>query len=364
MRTLEVRTTRAESRCPIWVGEGLIERIGELTPLSSYSAVVLVADSNVTTMNERARLATGVPLTHTLELSGGESQKSLAGLSRVWEFLADRKLDRRSLVIAIGGGATTDLVGFAASTYMRGIAVLNIPTTLLAHVDASVGGKNGINFHSAKNILGTITQPAGVIIDVTTLASLPDRELRSGFAEVIKHGLILDRDYFTRVTSRHYSEWTPAEMAEIVFRSCELKRGIVESDESELGARKMLNFGHTVGHAVESFFLERTPSLTHGEAISIGMVAEATIAHHLSGLPVADLESITGALRAAGLPTDLPTSVPVSELKALLSKDKKRIGGTLRWSLLESIGTGNFDQEVPEEVVNTALSSIQPRDPR
>lgn len=363
MRQLDLTVTRNESRTPIWIGRGILERVGELLPLSTYSRVAIVADAGPSKAIERIRATTNSLPSNLLILEGGEGGKEIGGLTRVWEFFAQSKLDRRSLVIAIGGGATSDLVGFAASTYMRGVSLLTIPTTLLAQVDASVGGKNGINFHGIKNVLGTISQPSGILIDIETLSTLPDRELRSGFAEVIKHGVIADREYFTRVTSRHYSTWSPQELEEIVFRSCELKRAIVESDESERGPRKMLNFGHTIGHAIESFFLSRPTPLTHGEAISIGMVAEATIAQQKGSMSASDLQVITSALDAAGLPTKLPDAVPLEELQTLMAKDKKNVGGAIRWSLLNAIGNGNFDQIVPQEIVANALASIQPRKP-
>lgn len=363
MRQLDLTINRKESRTPIWIGRGLLEKVGELIPLSPYSRVVIVADAGPTSTIERLRAAADVSASDLLVLKGGEQLKGIEGLARVWEFFAERSLDRRALVIAIGGGATSDLVGFAASTYMRGVSLLTVPTTLLAQVDASVGGKNGINFRGAKNILGTISQPSGILIDIETLSTLPDRELRSGFAEVIKHGAISDREYFSRVTSKHYSSWSPQELEEIVFRSCELKRAIVESDESERGPRKMLNFGHTIGHAIESFFLSRPTPLTHGEAISIGMVAEATIAQQSGSITASDLQVITSALDAAGLPTRLSESVPLEELQALMAKDKKNVRGAIRWSLLNAIGNGNFDQIVPQEIVAHALASIQPRKP-
>jgi 3-dehydroquinate synthase len=278
----------------------------------------------------------------------------------VWEFFAEQKLDRRSLVITIGGGATSDLVGCAAGTYMRGISFLHVPTTLLSQVDASIGGKAGINFQGVKNLLGTIGQPIGVVIDIDTLVTLPEREVRSGFAEIVKHGLIADRSYFDTVTSQVCTSWSPDEMVSIVRRSCEIKRAVVESDETERGPRKILNFGHSIGHAVESFALTHSPALTHGEAISIGMLGEAYISHRIGKISAADLATIDQGLQAAGLPTRLPYAFPTSELRTLITRDKKNIGGKVKWTLLEGIGSAVFDIIIPEELILEVLAAIQP----
>ena len=250
MRSLTINVARIQSSSPLWVGRGLLERLPTLIALERYSSVVVVADSGASAALKRLTETLKTPNARILVLEGGERMKDSTGLQGVWEFFVAQRLDRRSLVITLGGGALSDLVGFAAATYMRGIAFMHLPTTLLAQVDASIGGKSGINFMGVKNLLGSIMQPIGIVVDIDTLATLPARELRSGFAEIIKHGLIADADYFERVTARAYSAHSPDQLVDIILRSCEIKKDIVEADETEQGVRKTLNFGHTIGHAI------------------------------------------------------------------------------------------------------------------
>lgn len=360
MKTLDINVARVEAHSPLWVGRGILEQLPALLPLSSYSSTVVVADAGASTATSRALAALRLPSSRLITIPGGEHQKSIEELTRLWEFFVEQKLDRRSLVVTIGGGATSDLVGFAAATYMRGIAFAHVPTTLLAQVDASVGGKAGINFQGIKNILGAISQPIGIVIDVDTLTTLPEREFRSGFAEIVKHGLIADRRYFDLVTGKPCTEWSADEMVEIIFRSCEIKKGVVEADESEQGLRKTLNFGHSIGHAIESFFLSTSSALTHGEAISIGMYGEAYISHRLGKLSAEELTRIDERLTTAGLMTRLPVPVPTSELRAIIARDKKNVGGEVRWTLLDAIGKAIFDVVIPEELIREALAAIQP----
>jgi len=360
MRSLELNVARVESRCPLWVDRHLIEQLPTLLDLPRYSTIVVVADRGAGDARARLLKTLRVSESAVLLIEGGESQKCLEELTAVWRFFAEQKIDRRSLVIVIGGGATTDLVGFAAATYMRGVSFINIPTTLLAQVDASIGGKVGVNFAGVKNLLGSIAQPAGVVIDIEALATLPERELRSGFAEVVKHGLIADRAYFTLATSRSCGEWSGEELVALVYRSCEIKRSIVESDETEQGLRKTLNFGHSIGHAIEALYLSGGQHLTHGEAISIGMYGEAYISHRVGKISAEDLTSIKNGLRATGLPTHLPTATSTSALRELLSRDKKNVSGLVKWTLLEEIGRATFDVVVPEEYIADALTLLQP----
>jgi 3-dehydroquinate synthase len=278
----------------------------------------------------------------------------------VWEFLSNRRLDRRSLVIAVGGGAITDLVGFAAATYMRGISFVAVPTTLLAQVDASIGGKTGLNLASVKNVVGVIRQPDGVIIDTDTLSTLPERELRSGFAEIVKHGLIADRVYFDYVTSRSFSAWSADELVDVVFRSCEIKRAIVESDERESGARKSLNFGHTLGHAIEALALKSDAPLTHGEAVAIGMRAATFLSREVGTCSAHDLERVIAGLAAVGLPTTLATPQNQGDLFQLIALDKKNVRGESRWTLLNGLGACVWDRPIASELVLQAITLIQP----
>jgi 3-dehydroquinate synthase len=321
--------------------------------------VAIVADRGAEIHAQVVRESLSLLPSALLLISGGEQVKTTQGLESIWQFLSDQKLDRRSLVITLGGGATSDLVGFAAATYMRGIEFVHVPTTLLAQVDASIGGKTGINFNGVKNLLGAVSQPSSVIVDIDVLSTLPKRELRSGFAEIVKHGLIADRAYFELVTSKPFDAWSPDELVDIVFRSCEIKQRIVESDETEQGPRKALNFGHTVGHAVEEYALQERIALTHGEAVAVGMVAEAHISHLIGRLSAEEYAATCSGIAAAGLPLVLPAHFDQPRLLALMARDKKNVGGQLKWSLIDTIGSSLFDLTAPEDAVIAALRDIQ-----
>lgn len=362
MRTLSVNVARLDARSPVWVGRGLIASIGTLADLSHYTQVVVVADPGATATVTTVMSTLGLAPDRCLILTGGESCKSTDNLYRVWEFCLRHRLDRRSLIIGIGGGALTDLVGFAAATFMRGIAFIAIPTTLLAQVDASIGGKSGINFGGVKNILGAIRQPTGVIIDIDTLSTLSERDRRSGFAEIVKHGLIADKAYFDRVTSREHTAWSADELVDIVYRSCEIKRDVVESDESEQGPRKNLNFGHTLGHAIEALALAEGTPLTHGEAVAIGMHAAALISNRAGLLSDRDLDTTISGITRVGLPIHIPAAMEATKLQRLLELDKKNVGGRTRWTLLRAIGEATFNHEVADSLISEAIRAMQPRD--
>ncbi len=360
MRSLTLKVSRIEMTSQLWVGRALIGQLASLLPTKKYSSIAVITDGGAEAHAHTVCGSLALDPSSLLVISGGEQVKNVQGLESVWQFLADRKLDRRSLVVTLGGGATSDLVGFAAATYMRGIEFVHVPTTLLAQVDASIGGKTGINFSGVKNLLGAVSQPSHVVIDIDVLTTLPPREMRSGFAEIVKHGLIADAEYFAYVTSRPYDAWSLDELLDVVFRSCELKQRVVESDETEQGPRKTLNFGHTVGHAIEEYALQEGIALTHGEAVSIGMVAEAHIARRIGQLSHDDYAQTRAGITAAGLPVVLPTRFDETRIRALMARDKKNIGGHMKWSLIDSIGACSIDVIAPDEAVAGALDTIQP----
>lgn len=360
MRELSLKVSRQEQLSSIWVGRSLIGSITSLIDLNQYSKIIIVGDSGAgasvsSAIKSFQEKGLSVGLESCLMLSGGEACKSLEHLAQVWEFFVRQRLDRKAAVLAVGGGAITDLVGFAAATYMRGIDFYAVPTTLLSQVDASIGGKSGINFAGTKNILGSISQPRAVIIDVDTLGTLSERERRSGFAEIVKHGLIADRSYYEYVTSRHHLEWSLDELVEIIYRSCQIKAQVVAADETEQGPRKNLNFGHTLGHAIEAWSLGGGVTsgevLTHGEAIAIGMHAAAMISFEQGLISKDEVENIREALKRVGLPIYLPEPVAFETLKSHLSRDKKNLNGQARWTLLGEVGHAIFNQQVDEEVV-------------
>jgi 3-dehydroquinate synthase len=274
-----------------------------------------------------------------IEVSAGEESKTIDFCAGVWKMLIDFGADRNSLLINLGGGVVTDLGGFAASTYKRGIDFIHIPTTLLSQVDASVGGKTGIDIDNIKNIIGTFTQPKAVFIENAFLDSLPPRQIKSGLAEMLKHGLIADADYWELLKNSDLNKLS----AELIHRSIEIKNKVVVADPTEQGLRKILNFGHTIGHALESYSLDNDENpLTHGEAIAAGMICEAHLSHHKAGLPYEQMKEITSLL------LDIYGKYHLEEtchtvLNNLMRKDKKNQGGKINCSLLTQIGNCQID---------------------
>lgn len=345
---------------PIFIGNHLMEKIASLYDFSNYSRVFIVTDQNIKPLFLKT-LMVAVSINATFfTLTPGEKEKHVGNIQKIWKAMHEAQCDRKSLVINLGGGVVGDMGGFAASTYMRGIDFLNIPTTLLAQVDASVGGKTGIDFSGIKNLVGTFDQPKAIIVDVQTMATLPKREFLSGFAEIIKHGLIKDRRYFAKVTSKHPLEFNQNELLDIIKRSCEIKAEIVESDETENGQRKLLNFGHTIGHAIEALSLETNRPLLHGEAISVGMVAAAKISQRIGFLSNADVEIIQQSLQNADLPIRI-TGIATDTILKKIKSDKKNEKGKINLTLLQSIGKGVYNQNISEAEIIKAIKYIQKR---
>jgi 3-dehydroquinate synthase len=358
-QTIVLKLPASDQASPIWIGRGALSSLAELADLQKYSKVVIVGDSGAEAIISALAERIDCSKSRKLIIPGGEICKSIENLTELWGFFTDNKLDRKSLVIGVGGGALTDLAGFAAATYMRGIAFIPVPSTLLAQVDAGIGGKSGINFGGVKNLIGAIAQPVGILIDVDTLNELPARDLRSGFAEIVKHGLIADQEYFKTVTSRAYSDWGRDELAEIVHRSCEIKVAAVENDPYELGSRRALNFGHTLGHAIESCSHRTTSPTTHGEAVAIGMVAACFISVRMGLISSVQEKLCVEGIARAGLPTKLPCYLEPVELIEAMTLDKKSVSGVSRWTLLTDIGAAVVDQEVPATIVLDAISLVQ-----
>ena len=342
----------------ICIGAGAIAQITSLYDFGRYSKAFVIADQAV----EKPlleRLVAALPIAAaSLVLPISEQGKNIDSVQRIWTAMHEAGCDRKALVINLGGGVVGDIGGFAASTYMRGVDFLNVPTTLLAQVDASAGGKTGFNFGGVKNLIGTFSQPVGVVIDTLALKALPEREFLSGFAEIIKHGLIQDASYFEQVTAKPPLEFSPDELAEIITRSCQIKADIVQADETESGARKLLNYGHTVGHAVEALSHQTDKPLLHGEAISIGMRAEAIIANRLGKLSGEDLGRLEQALVKAGLQVVLHDTDDAA-LTAKMRSDKKNDRGNVNFTLLDAIGRAVYNQQVEESVITEALQAAR-----
>ena len=254
MKKLSIKLIVTQERqYPIFVGSHVIEKIDTVFDFSGYSKLFIISDETVAPLY-LDKLQNFLPAkTVKIILPSGESAKDIQYLTKIWQQMIDEQLDRKSLIINLGGGAIGDIGGFAASTYMRGLDFINIPTTLLAQVDESVGGKTMINFHGIKNIVGTFYQPSAVIIDVDTLKTLPERQLLNGFAEIIKHGLIKDKQYFDLVTSKKPTDFSQEELVEIIARSNIIKAEFVENDEKESGMRKIVNYGHSHRSCNRSF---------------------------------------------------------------------------------------------------------------
>lgn len=343
----------------ITIGENCFSRLGQSLCLDDYSKIAVITDENVAVHWLESLKSSLQREVVTITLPAGEEWKTIETVSSAWQQLLDAGFDRKSLVLNLGGGVIGDLGGFVASSFMRGIDFYQIPTTLLSQVDASVGGKVGVNFGAVKNLVGAFNQPRGVLIDIATLRTLPERELRAGYAEVLKHGLIRDAEYFSFVSKQGFDHTSSDSLVPIIRKSCEIKSAIVVEDEREGGVRKILNFGHTIGHAVESLSHETEEPLLHGEAVSIGMVAEAKMSELLGQISMAEIEEIESVLSAAKLPIRMSHNIPRKEIRGKFLSDKKNSFGNVKWSLLESIGRATFDQEVVEGIVEQSLDYVR-----
>ena len=355
----EVKTSTGDH--PIWVGWGILEEVGRrVRSLMSPSAAYVIADESAHTYASKTQISmqeVGIP-THVYMISSGETSKNLERVQQVYSWLAENKAERGHLILAVGGGVVGDLAGFVAATYLRGIPFVQIPTTLLAMMDASIGGKVAVDMPQGKNLVGAFYQPKFVLSDVETLKTLPVRELTSGWAEAIKHGLILDVGLIDTFES-HVSELKsldPEIATEIIRRSVAIKAGVVSQDEKEtLGIRILLNYGHTIGHAIES--VTGYTEYLHGEAVSVGMMGAAKIGELLQIMNLDDVERQKEVLQAYGLPISAPALNSEAIISAMTS-DKKTTGGSISWVLLDGIGKAITNNEVPDKYVREALKFV------
>ena len=329
---------------PIVIGRGLLDGGFGLGEYVHGADCLVVSNETVAPLYVDKLLPNlaGCEIAH-INLPDGESFKTVATMQKILDKLVASGANRDTTVIALGGGVVGDIAGFAAACYMRGVAYIQVPTTLLAQVDSSVGGKTGVNHEKGKNLIGAFHQPQVVLIDTDTLNSLPVRELKAGLAEVIKYGAICDRDFFAWLESNMGSllEKDPEALAYAIQRSCELKAEVVAQDERESGRRAILNFGHTFGHAIEHCL--GYGQWLHGEAVAAGMVMAA----ELSGIAAADCARLSELITAAGLPTQAPAIASEHWLDAM-GTDKKVRQKQLRFVLLRSLGeafvTADYDQ--------------------
>ena len=358
------------ARYPVYCAWGLLAETGDIFDrLRLGGRVFLIADQAVIETH-------GAKARESLERSGrtvtsyavpsGEASKSLESLAALYAWMSDQRAERRDTVLALGGGVTTDLAGTVAATYLRGMPMVHAPTTVLGMVDAAIGGKVAIDLPSGKNLVGAFYQPRAVLADVATLATLPQRELRSGFAEVIKHGFLRDPEMLDLLEQQADALLDPAAgahdhqrrklLADTIVRNQAIKAAVVSADERESDLRAILNYGHTLGHAIEA--TTGYSAVLHGEAVAMGMVAVAEMSCALGLIDEALVRQHRRLIERFGLPTQSPSGLKRSELIEAMSRDKKVVGGKQAWILLESVGAPIVRNDVPGEVVADAIDAV------
>lgn len=356
---IKVNVNLGERSYPIYIGGEFASLARVCSSHEIKGKAVIVADSNVAPfytgeLSEILKNA-GVDI-YKYVFEAGEKNKNLDTIRDLYSFFLDKKLERSSTVFALGGGVTGDITGFAAATYLRGIRFAQIPTTLLAQSDSSVGGKVGVDFNGVKNIVGAFYQPDFVFMNVNTLKTLPDRELKAGLAEVIKHGIIRDADFFEYIeyNIKRIFQFNEEILTYLTKTNCRIKAAVVEEDEKENDLRAILNFGHTTGHAIESI---SDFNLLHGECVSIGMAAACSISNRMGFLEEKDMTRIRNLLVKAGLPVTVKGVKPEKVYEKMFS-DKKISSGKLRFVLPKSIGDVFIMGTVPEEIIMDALNEV------
>lgn len=344
----------------IYFNAGCYAYLADLLHKETYSKIFVLTDTNTYQYCLPAflqQMATDVAI-EIIEIEPGEENKTIETCIQVWQVLAELGADRKSIMINLGGGVVTDLGGFVASTFKRGIDFINVPTSLLAMVDASIGGKTGVDLGSLKNQIGVINNPKAVLIDTAFLETLPQEELRSGLAEMLKHGLIADKSYWNNFTDM--AGLTSDDLGELIRQSVFIKNDIVKEDPYEKGLRKVLNFGHTMGHAIESYFLGNSvkKTLLHGEAVAIGMILEAFFSLEkklISAGEYIEIKSVIGSLfeKISFTPDD------INSIIGLLVHDKKNEFGEVNFVLLEGIGKAVINQQVENDLIYKAFNDYQ-----
>jgi len=346
----------------IKIGAGLLARLGgECARLKLGARCAIITDTNVGKRFAKVAfnsLANAGLFPSLIVVPAGETAKSLRTVQTAYDLLAAHRLERKSFIVALGGGVVGDLAGFVAATYLRGIDFVQVPTTLLAQVDSSVGGKVGVNLKAGKNLVGAFYQPRLVLCDLDTLATLPEREFRAGLAEVIKYGIIYDAKLFAQLERDlpKLLRREPKALAAVVARCCEIKAEVVGQDETEGGLRAILNFGHTIGHAIEN--ISGYGKYLHGEAIAIGQVATSKLSARMLGFPERDVERLTSLFKWTGLPVAIKLDAAQrKKLFAAMKLDKKVSGGEIKFVLADRIGKAVWGKRVPEEQIRRILDS-------
>ncbi len=353
MQRLDVRL--GQRSYPVLVGPGLLGSQPLLAEHAGAGKLLVVTDDVVGPL-WLPRLGEGLagrPF-ETCVLPGGEAHKTLANVAVIIDALVAARLNRDGMVLALGGGVIGDIAGFAAASYQRGIAIVQLPTTLLAQVDSSIGGKTGVNHPGGKNLIGAFHQPAAVIADTDTLSTLPDRQLRAGLTEVVKAALVADGAFFAWLEANlaRLLAKESAALAEAITRACAIKAAIVAEDEREQGRRALLNLGHTFGHAIEAG--AGYGQVLHGEAVAAGLALAAELSSRTGRLPGRDAERVRELLSAAGLPVD-PPRLGAARMLELMAMDKKVKGGAIRLVLLDGIGRAAVADDYPREALERLL---------
>ena len=355
---VELKVELGARSYPILIGDGLLGTPDLLVPYLGTHQVAVITNTKVGPLFlDKLMASLGGVAADVIELQDGERFKTLDTYASVIDTLMDKRHNRTTTLIALGGGVIGDLAGFAAATFQRGVAFVQVPTTLLAQVDASVGGKTGVNHPGGKNMIGAFHQPRCVLADTATLATLPGREYRAGLAEVVKYGVIWSADFFAELERRidALNQLDAAVLADVVRQSCAIKAAVVAEDEREQGRRAILNYGHTFGHALET--LTGYDQLLHGEAVAIGMVLAADCARRHGLLDEASVQRIRGLVGALGLPTEVPAAIDPSAALAAMGMDKKVVDGRLRLVLPERIGAVRVTDQVEHAAVLATLEA-------
>jgi 3-dehydroquinate synthase len=357
----KIRVELAERSYDISIGSNILEGVGDnLKSFGLSPKIALVSNPTVFSLyGERASVSVkkaGFDLL-TVIIPDGEEYKDLLWVQHIYNELLKAKLDRLSALFALGGGVIGDITGFAASTYMRGIPYIQMPTTLLAQVDSSVGGKTGVNHKLGKNMIGTFWQPRLVWIDVETLKTLPKRELLAGLAEVIKYGVIHDKELFDflEVNRDKILNLDRDALTNIIKRSCEIKAEVVSKDERESGLRAILNYGHTIGHAIET--VTEYKRFLHGEAVAIGMYLEARLSQMLNFIKGDQVFKIKNLIDSYGLPSEMPADIDINSILLSIQLDKKVVAGELKFILPEKIGSVRIHKGITEKFIKELLQS-------
>ena len=344
---------------PILLGDDILGLPGLLDPFVGSQALVVTNDAVAARYSpalQESLRADGSRQVDVIAIGDGEEHKSLDTYSRILDELIAKRHNRSTTVVALGGGVVGDVAGFAAATYQRGVALVQIPTTLLALVDSSVGGKTAVNHPSGKNLVGAFHQPRAVIADVSTLKTLPQRELAAGLAEVVKYGVIADAEFFAWLEAHieALAARDPTALLQAVRRCCQIKAMVVAEDEREQGRRAILNFGHTFGHAIESVGGYRQH--LHGEAVAIGMGMAMTLSARLGLCPTNDASRVRALLATASLPLEAP-GFDIAALRNAMGMDKKVLDGRLRLIVCNGIGTAAVTDAAPDEAIVAAIES-------